>query len=168
MRRETIHQKSTIEDVSFSIDPWLLDISSKFQIDFRLSFDITRIQLDLQPSRTIVNPAAEVIYLGPEGKDNSFDSLKNSTLLSDGDALIFEVDALLFDHRYHTWPKAGWGRMAIERPRPYLFEGIFNLDGNHDHIILSSNYLKIRHSARPLPGSTHMVVWNQADEIKDP
>lgn len=166
MRGATTSQTSTIEDVRFSIDPWQLDVSSNFQVDFRLSFDVTRIRLDLRPSRTIVNHAAEVIYLGPEGRDDSFDSLMDSALLSDGDALLFKGDALLFDYKRRTWRKAGRGRIVIRRPRPYLFEGIFSLDGDRYHVILSSNYRKIRYSgdsSPPLLGSTHMVVWNQAD-----
>jgi hypothetical protein len=150
--------------VRFSIDPWLLNTLPQFQIDFRLSLNFIRIRLDLKPSQTIDNPAAENIYLGPEGRDDPFGNLKHSALFSDGDGLVFEGDALFFDYQQHAWRKGGWGRIVVERPRPYLFEGIFNLDGRHYHVVLSSNYRKTEHSA-PLPsGSTNIVVWNQADE----
>ena len=152
----------------FSTDPWLLHVSPNFQLDFRLSSDVTRIRLDLRPIKS-VDPTAKVLYLRPDGIDDS-DTLKTSALLVDEDALFFEGDALLFDHRSRNWRKAGWGRVAIRRPQPYLFEGFFILNGDYYHVSRSDSYLQKRHPGNPSPprsGSTHMVVWHHAVVVED-
>ncbi|SPJ78346.1 uncharacterized protein FTOL_06735 [Fusarium torulosum] len=159
-RNGYIREISSIEDVLFSIDPWLLHTSENFQLDFRLSLDVERIRLDLRPTNR-ADPFGQALHLETDGANELLDSWRSSMLLSDKDILLFEGDALL-NRNSHGWHKVGWGRIAIRRPQPYLFEGFFTLKDDLYHVSLSDEYLRKRHQKDPSPptsGSTHMVVW---------
>ncbi|KAH6959780.1 Metallo-peptidase family M12-domain-containing protein [Ilyonectria sp. MPI-CAGE-AT-0026] len=148
-------------DLLFSVDPKQLDVLSNLELEFRLSNDVRRIRLNLQPSRNIVSPIAELRYLGSEGiSDGSSSALESSTL-------FFKGEALLSEDGQRRWRKAGWARIMI-RPQvqPRLFEGAFSLDGDHHHISLDSNYRATQLAGDPSPPeslSPHMVVWSQSN-----
>ncbi|KAI6764302.1 hypothetical protein HG530_008091 [Fusarium avenaceum] len=159
-RNGNIREISSIEDVLFSIDPFLLQSSENFQLDFRLSLDVERIRLDLRPTKS-VDPFGQALHLETDGADEVLESWRISMLESDKDMLLFEGDALL-NHRSYGWQKVGRARIAIRRPQPYLFEGFFTLNGDCYHVSLSDEYLRKRdqkHPSPPTSGATHMVVW---------
>lgn len=143
------------------MDPEQLGVLSNFQLELRLSNNVRRIRLNMQLDRKTISPVAEYRYLGSEATRDS------SNHLLEGSTLLFEGDALLFDHGRRRWRKAGWAWIIIQpQVRPRLFEGTFSLDDDYYHVLLDSNYRKTRREGDPLlPESTspHMVVWSQSN-----
>ncbi|XEV01443.1 hypothetical protein FSHL1_006730 [Fusarium sambucinum] len=156
-QKANIRHISTIQDVRFSIDPSTLGSLSSFDLDFRLSRNVTRIRFHLQLRAYVVNFDADAQYLGLEGSDEFLDILENPTF-------FFVGDTLLLDSGQNIWRKAGLVRIMIDPLRPFLFEGFYDLDGNRHHVLLDSSYRKTRlpddpHSLQK--ASSHMVVWNE-------
>ncbi|WXC67711.1 hypothetical protein SNK03_013528 [Fusarium graminearum] len=160
-RNRNIHQISSIEDVLFSIDPWLLHQSENFKLDFRLSLDVKRIRLDMRPIER-VDYTPKKLQLEPDGVNEILNNWRSSMALEDEGTMFFEGVAFLFNRDSYEWDEAGRGRIAIRRPQPYLFEGFFTLNDYYYHVTLSDKYLRKRKHGDPLPptsGSMHMVVW---------
>lgn len=142
------------------MDPWLLYSAENFHVDFRLSLDVERIRLDLRPAKR-ADSFEQALHVESDGEEEVHESWRSSMLQSDKDNLFFEGDALLH-HSFYGWHKVGRARIAIKRPQPYLFEGLFTLNDDFYHVSLSDDYLRERDQKRPSPptsGATHMVVW---------
>ena len=163
--RSPIRHASLIQDLHFSQSPKSLDASSSFQVEFTISKEQQRIQLNLQPSRNVISRLTDVRHVGPDGTSGL-----SNTLIGRSSPLLYKGDAFISDVEKQTWRKVGWSRIMVRsRNGRYLLEGVFNLDGDYHHISPSSN---LRNKQFKLDGklpatdAPYMVVWRESDNVE--
>ncbi|KAJ4174820.1 hypothetical protein NW754_005243 [Fusarium falciforme] len=163
--RSPIRHASLIQDLHFSQSPKSLDASSNFQVEFTISKEQQRIQLNLQPSRNVISRLTDVRHVGPDGASGL-----SNTLIGRDSPLLYKGDAFISDVEKQTWRKVGWARIMVRsRNGRYLLEGVFNLDGDYHHISPSSN---LRNKQFKLDGklpatdAPYMVVWKESDNVE--
>lgn len=80
---------------------------------------------------------------------------------------VFMGSAFLQRNKASEWVRVGWARIMIHRDGPTpIFEGAFLMEGDHNHIQTSENYLqtKLKEDPRiPDGAEDHMVLWRDSD-----
>ncbi|KAF2651959.1 ADAM 8 precursor [Lophiostoma macrostomum CBS 122681] len=131
--------------------------------DVALDVSGTRLRLSLEPNHDIFVDGAVVQYLGADGeisRQEPIDRLQHK---------VYKGTAWL--KRGNRWDNVGWSRVSVRRDGPEpLFEGVFTVNDDHHHILLSSNYKKTRMALDPdvdLRDDEYMVVFRDSDMLAD-
>ncbi|ROW04006.1 hypothetical protein VSDG_00785 [Cytospora chrysosperma] len=134
---------------------------SQFQVTFSLSDTRQRVRLSLEPNHDVVADGATITYLGQDG------TIRSSEPIDRLEHRVFKGNAFVQYEGETEWANAGWARIHVHQDGPNpLFEGAFQLYGDHHHVQTSKNYRKTR-----LPDDPHvderldeyMVLWRDSD-----
>lgn len=138
---------------------------SSFQLTFSLSDRPQRIRLSLEPNHDVVADGATITYLAEDGsvsRTEPIDRLQHR---------VFKGTAFVQYPGNTEWINAGWARIHVHSDGPDpIFEGAFQLHGDHHHVQTSRNYVKTRLRDDPHVESRpdeYMVVWRDSDIIGD-
>jgi hypothetical protein len=132
---------------------------------FDVAFDVsgTRLRLSLEPNHDIFVDGAVVQYVGADGeisRQEPIDRLQHK---------VYKGTAWL--KRGDRWDNVGWSRISVARDGlAPLFEGVFTVNDDHHHLLLSSNYKKTRMAQDPdvdLRDDEYMVVFRDSDMSAD-
>lgn len=133
---------------------------------FDLSFDAfnTRLRLSLEPNHDVIAPGATITYLGPDGE------VQRSEPINRLEHKVYKGHIMLRDEgNQNKWTRVGWARIFVRRDGVLpLFEGKFDVYGDHYHIQMASSYMSTRLDMDPLLDWTpaedeYMVVWRDSD-----
>lgn len=138
---------------------------SSFPLTFSLSDRPQRIRLALEPNHDVVADGATVTYLAEDGsvsRTEPIDRLQHR---------VFKGTAFVQSPGNSEWINAGWARIHVHRDGPHpIFEGAFQLYGDHHHVQTSNHYDKTRLRDDPHVESRpdeYMVFWRDSDIIGD-
>lgn len=164
-------QRNPLRNVGYIEDAVLLTPSnrvnalSSFQLTFTLSDTPDRIRLALEPNHNVVADGATVTYLAEDG------SVQRTEVIDRLKHRVFKGTAFV-QHPGHTeWTNVGWARINVHRDGAGpLFEGAFQIYGDHHHVQMSHAYERTRIHGDPDVKSSsaeYMVVWRDSDIVAD-
>lgn len=138
---------------------------SSFQLLFHLSDTAQKVRFALEPNHDVVADGATITYLAQDG------SVQRTEPIDRLEHRVFKGTAFVQLPGDTEWTNAGWARIHVHRDGPQpLFEGAFQLYGDHHHVQTTENYEKTRLRNDPdieLRSSEYMVVWRDSDLIPD-
>lgn len=138
---------------------------SHFQATFSLPDSQQNVRLSLEPNHDVVAEGATITYLGTDGK------VQKTELIERLDHRVYKGHAFVQYAGQTEWVNAGWARIHVHRDGPEpLFEGAFQLYGDHHHIQTNTNYQKTRLREDPEiePASDeYLILWRDSDLKSD-
>lgn len=137
---------------------------SSFQLTFTLSDRPERIRLSLEPNHDIVADGATITHLAEDG------SVLRSEIINRLEHRVYKGIAFV-QHPGHTeWINTGWARINMHRDGIHpLFEGAFQLHGDHHHVQTSHHYRQTRLRHDPdieIHAEEYMIVWRDSDILR--
>ncbi|KAL1855781.1 hypothetical protein Daus18300_010956 [Diaporthe australafricana] len=160
-------QRNPLETVTRLESPTLIAPShrvhahSHFQAIFSLADSQQKVRLSLEPNHDVVAEGATITYLGADGK------IQKTVPIDRLDHRVFKGSAFVQYAGQTEWVNAGWARIHVHRDGPEpLFEGAFQLYGDHHHIQTNTNYQKTRLSQDPeieQASDEYLVLWRDSD-----
>lgn len=139
---------------------------SSYDLTFTLSDSDTNVRLSLEPNHDVIPDGATITYLAEDG------SIQRIEPINRLEHRVFRGTAFVQYPGDVEWVNAGWARIHIHRDGSEpLFEGAFQLHGNHHHVQTSHNYRSTRIrgdpdlQARP---SEFMAFWRDSDIVNNP
>ncbi|KKY34594.1 putative zinc metalloprotease mde10 [Diaporthe ampelina] len=134
---------------------------SHFQATFSLADSPHKVRLSLEPNHDVVAEGATITYLGADGKIQKTEPIERL------DHRVYKGNAFVQYAGQTEWVNAGWARIHVHRDGPEpLFEGAFQLYGDHHHIQTNTNYQKTRLRDDPEiePASDeYLILWRDSD-----
>ncbi|KAJ0124966.1 hypothetical protein N8I77_005951 [Diaporthe amygdali] len=134
---------------------------SHFQATFSLGDSPQKVRLSLEPNHDVVAEGATITYLGADGK------IQKTEPIDRLDHRVFKGKAFVQYPGETEWVNAGWARIHVHRDGPEpLFEGAFQVYGDHHHIQTNTNYQKTRLRDDPEiePASDeYLILWRDSD-----
>lgn len=165
--RNPLRNVGHIDNPVFLTPAQRVNALSSFQLTFTLAEDAEqrRIRLSLEPNHDVVADGATVTYLAEDG------SVQRTERIDRLQHRVFKGAAFV-QHPGHTeWVNVGWARINVHRDGPDpLFEGAFQLHGDHHHVQTSHNYERTRLRDDPYlewRPDEHMIVWRDSDILGD-
>lgn len=138
---------------------------SSFQLLFHLSDTAQKVRLVLEPNHDVVAEGATITYLAEDG------SVQRTEPIDRLEHRVFKGTAFAQWPGDTEWTNAGWARIHVHRDGPQpLFEGAFQLHGDHHHVQTNDNYEKTRLPQDPDLKSRlgeYMIVWRDSDILSD-
>lgn len=164
-------QRNPLRNVGHIDRPTLLTPSnrvhafSSYDLTFALSDTGTSVRLSLEPNHDVLPDGATVTYLADDG------TIQRTEPINRLDHRIFRGSAFVQYPGDTEWVNVGWARIHVHRDGPEpLFEGAFNLYGNHHHVQTSENYRQTRIPGDPVieeEPDNFIVFWRDSDIIED-
>lgn len=134
---------------------------SHFQATFSLADSQQKVRLSLEPNHDVVAEGATITYLGADGK------IQKTEPIDRLDHRVFKGNAFVQYAGQTEWVNVGWARIHVHRDGPEpLFEGAFQLYGDHHHIQTNTNFQKTRLRDDPEiePASDeYLILWRDSD-----
>lgn len=160
-QRNPLRNVGHIDDLRVLAAAGRVHAFSSFELTFALSDKPERIRLSLEPNHDIVADGATITLLAEDG------SVLRSEPINRLEHRVFKGTAFVQHHGHSEWVNAGWARIHVHRDGVHpLFEGAFQLYGDHHHVQTSHHYRQTR--LRHDPDIEHspdeyMVVWRDSD-----
>ncbi|KAI7788679.1 disintegrin [Diaporthe eres] len=134
---------------------------SHFQATFSLADSQQKVRLSLEPNHDVVAEGATITYLGADGK------IQRSEPIERLDHRVFKGNAFVQYAGQTEWVNVGWARIHVHRDGPEpLFEGAFQLYGDHHHIQTNTNFQKTRRRDDPeieQASDEYLILWRDSD-----
>lgn len=138
---------------------------SSYDLTFTLSDSRTSVRLSLEPNHDVLADGATVTYLADDG------SVRSSEPINRLEHRIFRGSAFVQYPGDTEWLNVGWARIHVHRDgQDPLFEGAFQIYGNHHHVQTSQNYRQTSIRGDPIVEERpdeFMVFWRDSDIIED-
>lgn len=138
---------------------------SQFQATFSLADSQQKVRLSLEPNHDVVAEGATITYLGADGKIQRTEPIERL------DHRVYKGNAFVQYAGQTEWVNAGWARIHVHRDGPEpLFEGAFQLYGDHHHIQTNTNYQKTRLREDPeieQASDEYLILWRDSDLKSD-
>lgn len=160
-QRNPLSHVGQIDEPKFQTPSNRVHAYSHFQVTFSLSDTRQKIRFSLEPNHDVVADGATISYLGKDG------TIQRSEPIDRLDHRVFKGDAFVQYEGQAEWTNAGWARIHVHQDGPNpLFEGAFQLYGDHHHVQTSKNYRKTRLPDDPDIDERldeYMVLWRDSD-----
>lgn len=163
-------QRNPLRNVGQIDNPTLLTPSNRvhafstYDLTFSLSDSGASVRLSLEPNHDVLADGATVTYLADDG------SVKRTEQINRREHRIFRGSAFVQYPGDTEWANVGWARIHLHRDGPDpLFEGAFQLYGNHHHIQTTQNYRQTSIRGDPVveeQSGEFMVFWRDSDIIE--
>ncbi|KAH8594205.1 Metallo-peptidase family M12-domain-containing protein [Bisporella sp. PMI_857] len=165
IQRNPLGYFTTIEQPIIHTPSHQVNSLSSFDLTFDLHSGQQKVKLKLSPNHDIIAEGAVVQYLAKDG------SVHRTETIDRRDHKVFMGDAYVQYSGEKDWLKIGWAGVTVHQDGSNpLFEGAFQLDGDHHHIQTWHNYKSTKHAFDPNPQDADeylMVVWRDSDIISD-
>lgn len=138
---------------------------SSYDLTFSLSDSRASVRLSLEPNHDVLADGATVTYLADDG------TVRSSEPINRLEHRIFRGNAFVQYPGDTEWLNVGWARIHVHRDgQNPLFEGAFQIYGNHHHVQTSQHYRQTSIRGDPIlkqgPDDS-MVFWRDSDIIED-
>lgn len=164
-QRNPLRNVGQIDNPVFLTPSNRVNAFSSFQLTFSLSDTTQRIRLALEPNHDVVADGATVTYLAEDGSVQRIETIDRSQ------HRVFKGTAFIQYPGHTEWTNAGWARINVHRDGPDpLFEGAFQLYGDHHHVQTSYNYESTRIPHDPdieWRSGEYLIVWRDSDILSD-
>lgn len=138
---------------------------SSFDLTFHIHNKKQRLKLTVSPNHDVIAEGATVQYLAADG------SFQGTEVIDRSEHRVFMGDTWLQHRQGAEWTNVGWARITIHQDGVIpIFEGAFQVDGDHHHIQTQHSYLQTKLEGDPLPrqgGDESMIVWRDSDIMQD-
>ncbi|ROW06531.1 hypothetical protein VMCG_04376 [Cytospora schulzeri] len=160
-QRNPLSHVGQIDEPRFQTPSNRVHAYSRFQVTFSLSDTRQKIRFSLEPNHDVVADGATITYLGQDG------TIRSSEPIDRLDHRVFKGNAFVQYEGESEWTNAGWARIHVHQDGPNpIFEGAFQLYGDHHHVQTSKNYRKTRLPDDPEIDERfdeYMVLWRDSD-----
>lgn len=165
-QRNPLRNVGQIDNPTFLTPSSRVHAFSSYDLTFTLSDTKTNVRLSLEPNHDVVAEGATITYLAEDG------TVQRTEPINRLEYRIFRGDAFVQYPGDTEWVNVGWARIHVQRDGSTpLFEGAFQLYGDHHHVQTSDTYRKTRLIDDPVieyRSDEYMVVWRDSDIIEDP
>ena len=163
MLRNPIRYSTTIERPIIHTSSHRVNSLSTFDLSFSLHQGKQEVKLKLSPNHDAIADNATIKYVASDGV------VLRTEAIDRRDHKVYMGDAYIQYVGENEWSKVGWARVMVFQDglRP-VFEGAFQLDGDHHHIQTWQNYKSTKRSLDPDFGSADkdgMIVWRDSDVV---
>lgn len=160
-QRNPLSHVGRIDNPRFQTPSHRVHAYSNFQVTFSLSDTPQKIRLSLEPNHDVVADGATITYLGKDG------TIQRSEPIDRLEHRVFRGHAFVQYDGQTEWTNAGWARIHVHRDGPNpIFEGAFQLYGDHHHVQTDRNYRKTQLQEDPdvdPEADEYMVLWRDSD-----
>lgn len=160
-QRNPLQTVTRLESPTIQAPSHRVHAHSHFQATFSLPDLQQKVRLSLEPNHDVVAEGATITYLGADGKIQKTEPIERL------DHRVFKGNAFVQYAGQTEWVNVGWARIHVHRDGPEpLFEGAFQLYGDHHHIQTNTNFQKTRLRDDPEiePASDeYLILWRDSD-----